>query len=91
MVDRNTSVRQHRREVTIADRKSQIPAQRPQDYRRREVPSLKGPVLSRHHLAHLSKRLASFYADPTRANLPFATELVLPNQCRLPVTTLPLI
>ncbi len=45
MVDRDAAVRQHGREVAIADRESQILAQRPQDNLRCKVPALEPTIL----------------------------------------------
>ena len=46
MVDRHAPVRQHRGEIAVADRKRQIPAQRPQDHLGGEMPTLTAQLVS---------------------------------------------
>ena len=61
-----------RGEITIADRKGQIPPQRPRDHLGREMPIFERTVSSHRHPAQSPKRLTA--STPTTANPPFATE-----------------
>jgi hypothetical protein len=45
VVNPHAAVGEHQLEITIADREHQVPADRPEDYLRDELPSLEGPAL----------------------------------------------
>jgi hypothetical protein len=49
MINCHTPIRQHQRQIAVANRKGKVPAQRPQDHLGREMPSFERPLLIRRH------------------------------------------
>jgi hypothetical protein len=83
MVDRHASVPQHEFQVTVRDRELQVPAHRPQDHFRRELPALERTLPPCHsQYAPAVSNPALLPDQPAAANL--ATEpasLPLPPPC----------